>query len=70
MAHGKILRLQSQPGPKARRQGTKPNENGRFHETARQPAEAANRNDFNAVGIIGTHSPDSQSTTELASQRV
>jgi hypothetical protein len=29
--------------------------NDRFHGMARLPAEAANRNDFNAAGIIGMH---------------
>jgi hypothetical protein len=52
MGQGKILRLQGQPGSGAGPQGMKPDENGRFHGTARLPAEATNRNDFNAVGII------------------
>jgi hypothetical protein len=30
-------------------------ENDRFHGMARLPAEAANHNDFNVVGIIDTH---------------
>jgi hypothetical protein len=55
MAQGKILRLQRQPGSEARSQGMKQDANDRFHGMARLPAEAANRNDFNAAGIIGMH---------------
>jgi integrase len=33
----------------------KPDENDRFHGMARLPAETTNRNDLNAVGIIGMH---------------
>jgi hypothetical protein len=55
MAQDKILRLQGQPGSEARPQGMKPDENGRFHRTARLPAETTNRIDFNAVGFIGMH---------------
>jgi hypothetical protein len=55
MAQGKILRLQRQPGSEARPQDLKQDANDRFHGMARLPAEGANRNDFNAVGIIGMH---------------
>jgi hypothetical protein len=58
MGQGKILCLQGQVGWEAERQGRKPDENGRFHGAARLPAEAANRNDFNAVGIIGIQDPE------------
>jgi len=53
MAQGKILRLQRQPGSEARPQGMKEDAKDCFHGMARLPAEGANRNDFNAVGIIG-----------------
>jgi hypothetical protein len=53
MAQGKIRRLQGQPGSEARPQGMKPDEDDCFDRTTRLPAEAANRNDFSAVGIIG-----------------
>jgi hypothetical protein len=52
MGQGKILHLQGQVGSEAGPQGMKPDENGRFHRTGRLPAEAANRNECNAVGII------------------
>ncbi len=55
MAQGKILRLQRQSSSEARPQGMKQDANDRFHGVARLPAEGANRNDFNAVGIIGMH---------------
>ena len=55
MAQGKILRLQRQPGSEVRPQGMKQDANDRFHGMARLPAESTNRNDFNAVGIIGVH---------------
>ena len=55
MAQGKILRLQRQPGSEARPQGMKEDANRCFHGMARLPAEGTNRNDFNAVGIIGMH---------------
>jgi hypothetical protein len=56
MAQGKILRLPPQPGSEARPQGMKQDANQSFHGMARLPAEGTNRNDFNAVGIIGMHS--------------
>jgi hypothetical protein len=55
MAQGKILRLQPQAGSEARPQGMKQDANDRFHGMARLPANGANRNHFNAVGIIGMH---------------
>jgi hypothetical protein len=54
-AQGKILRLQRQPDSEPRPQGMKEDAQDCFHGMARLPAEGANRNDFNAVGIIDMH---------------
>jgi hypothetical protein len=53
MGQGKILCLQGQVGWEVGPQGRKPDENGRLDGAARLRAESANRNGFNAVGIIG-----------------
>jgi hypothetical protein len=54
-AHSKILRLRRQSSSEAPPQGMMQDANDRFHGMARLPAEGANRNDFNAVGIIAMH---------------
>jgi hypothetical protein len=57
-AQGKILRLQRQPGSKARPQGMKQDANDRFRGVTRLPTEAAYRNDYDAARIIGMHRED------------
>jgi hypothetical protein len=70
MAQGMILCLQRQPGSEARPQSMKQDENDRFHATASLPAEAANRYDFNVVGIISTRAVEEANQGRMLSARL